>query len=165
MQTSPAVPVDELRLEREWAGETLLVRAQRGRENADPPFALSWLAGLVLQERTALRDIGVASLALSCLTIFPPLLVMQVVDKVLTHNSYSTLALLAAILAIATAYEALLGYSRRLIVMVVGARLDAKLSLDVFSIACFGCRSTSSNAILPERPCTRSRRSPKCANS
>jgi len=128
----PAVPVDELRLEREWAGETLLVRAQRGRENADPPFALSWLAGLVLQERTALCDIGVASLALSCLTIFPPLLVMQVVDKVLTHNSYSTLALLSAILAIATAYEALLGYSRRLIVMVVGARLDAKLSLHVF---------------------------------
>ena len=75
-----------------------------------------------------LRDIGLASLTLSFLTIFPPLLVMQVVDKVLTHNSYSTLVLLGAILAIATIYEALLGYARRLIVMVVGARLDTPVA-------------------------------------
>jgi len=129
----PAVAVDELRLERAWAGETLLLRARRGRDNADPPFTLSWLASLIVQERGLLRDIGLASLTLSFLTIFPPLLVMQVVDKVLTHNSYSTLVLLACILAIATAYEALLGSSRRLIVMVVGARLDAKLNLHVFN--------------------------------
>jgi ATP-binding cassette subfamily B protein len=129
----PAVAVDELRLERAWAGETLLLRARRGRENADPPFTLSWLASLIVQERGLLRDIGLASLTLSFLTIFPPLLVMQVVDKVLTHNSYSTLVLLGSILVIATAYEALLGSSRRLIVMVVGARLDAKLNLHVFN--------------------------------
>jgi ABC-type protease/lipase transport system fused ATPase/permease subunit len=67
------------------------------------------------------------------LTIFPPLLVMTVVDKVLTHHSYSTLVLLGTILAIATIYEAVLGYARRLIVMVVGARLDAKLNLHVFN--------------------------------
>jgi ATP-binding cassette subfamily B protein len=129
----PAIAVDALRLERAWAGETLLLRARRGRDNADPPFTLSWLASLILQERGLLRDIGLASLTLSFLTIFPPLLAMQVVDKVLTHNSYSTLVLLGSILAIATAYEALLGYSRRLIVMVVGARLDAKLNLHVFN--------------------------------
>ena len=58
---------------------------------------------------------------------------MTVVDKVLTHHSYSTLVLLATILAIATIYEALLGYARRLIVMVVGTRLDAKLNLHVFN--------------------------------
>ena len=43
------------------------------------------------------------------------------------------LVLLATILAIATIYEAVLGYARRLIVMVVGARLDAKLNLHVFN--------------------------------
>src|SRR5262249_24402955 len=58
---------------------------------------------------------------------------MTVVDKVLTHHSYSTLALLGAILAIATLYEAFLGYARRLIVLVVGTRLDAKLHLHVFN--------------------------------
>src|SRR5258708_944752 len=128
-----ALAVDELRLERVWSGEALLLRAQRGQMEADAPFTLSWLSGLVLQEKASLRDIGLASLTLSFLTIFPPLLVMTVVDKVLTHHSYSTLVLLGTILAIASIYEAVLGYARRLIVMVVGARLDAKLNLHVFN--------------------------------
>jgi ATP-binding cassette, subfamily B, bacterial HlyB/CyaB len=128
-----ALAVDELRLERIWSGEAVLLRAQRGQMETDAPFTLSWLSGLVLQEKPSLRDIGLASLTLSFLTIFPPLLVMTVVDKVLTHHSYSTLVLLGTILAIATIYEAVLGYARRLIVMVVGARLDAKLNLHVFN--------------------------------
>ena len=128
-----ALAVDELRLERVWSGEAVLLRAQRGQMETDAPFTLSWLSGLVLQEKPSLRDIGLASLTLSFLTIFPPLLVMTVVDKVLTHHSYSTLVLLGTILAIATIYEAVLGYARRLIVMVVGARLDAKLNLHVFN--------------------------------
>jgi ATP-binding cassette, subfamily B, bacterial HlyB/CyaB len=127
------LPVDELRLERVWTGEAVLLRAQRGQMEAEAPFTLSWLSGLVLQEKPSLRDIGLASLTLSFLTIFPPLLVMTVVDKVLTHHSYSTLVLLGTILAIASIYETILGYARRLIVMVVGARLDAKLNLHVFN--------------------------------
>jgi subfamily B ATP-binding cassette protein HlyB/CyaB len=127
------IAVDKLRLERVWSGEAVLLRAPRGQPEADRPFGLSWLAGLVLQERRSLRDVGLASLTLSFLTIFPPLLVMSVVDKVLTHNSYSTLALLSALLAIAAVFELLLGYARRLIVLVVGTRLDAKLNLHVFN--------------------------------
>src|SRR5215471_4434246 len=128
-----AVAVDKLRLARVWSGEALLLRAQRGQMETDAPFTLGFVSSLVLREKRSLRDIGLASLTLSFLTIFPPLLVMTVVDKVLTHHSYSTLALLGTILAITTIYEAVLGYARRLIVMVVGARLDAKLNLHVFN--------------------------------
>ena len=85
------LPVDELRLSEVWAGEAVLLRASRGYAEADAPFSLRWLLGLVMQEKRSLREIGVASLTLSILTIFPPLLVMTVVDKVLTHNSFSTL--------------------------------------------------------------------------
>ncbi len=129
----PPVPVDELRLAEVWAGEAVLLRASRGFTEVDAPFSLRWLVGLVLQEKRTLREIGVASLTLSFLTIFPPLMVMTVVDKVLTHNSYSTLALLATILAIAVGYETLLGYARRLMILVVGTRIDARLNLHVFN--------------------------------
>jgi ATP-binding cassette, subfamily B, bacterial HlyB/CyaB len=128
-----AIAVDKLRLEQVWSGEAVLLRAARGQPEAERPFGLSWLAGLVLQEKRSLRDMGLASLTLSFLTIFPPLLVMSVVDKVLTHNSYSTLALLTVLLATAAVFEVLLGYARRLIVLVVGTRLDAKLNLHVFN--------------------------------
>ena len=52
------LPVDELRLERVWTGEAVLLRAQRGQMEAEAPFTLSWLSGLVLQEKPSLRARG-----------------------------------------------------------------------------------------------------------
>ncbi len=127
------IPADELRLQQVWSGEALLMRPERSQSGADASFSLAWLARLVLQEKALLRDTGLASLALSFLTIFPPLVVMSTVDRVLTYRSYSTLLLLVVMLAIAAAFEAFLGYARRLIVLVVGTRLDAKLNLHVFN--------------------------------
>jgi ATP-binding cassette, subfamily B, bacterial HlyB/CyaB len=130
---NPAVRVDELRLAQVWAGEVVLLRANRGTGESEAPFTMRWLASLVMKERRSLRDIGIASLTLSFLTIFPPLLVMTVVDKVLTHHSYSTLGLLATILGIGVVYETLLGHGRRMIVLVVGTRIDTRLSLHLFN--------------------------------
>ena len=128
-----AVAVDELRLSQVWNGEALLIRQARGQAEADKPFSLAWLLGLVLQERPMLRDICVASVTLSALTIIPPLLVMQVVDRVVVHHSVNTLALLAVILVLTGLYEMLLGYTRRELVQVVSTRVDAKLNLHVFN--------------------------------
>ncbi|WP_375780242.1 peptidase domain-containing ABC transporter [Bradyrhizobium sp. ma5] len=128
-----AVPVDELRLSQVWNGEAILVRASRSRVAADAPFDLRWLFDLVLHERRLLRDIGIASLTISFLTIFPPLLVMTMVNKVLQFHSTSTLVMLAAVMTVVIVYEALLGHARRHIIAVVGARLDAKLNLHVFN--------------------------------
>ncbi|MBN8956464.1 MAG: peptidase domain-containing ABC transporter [Rhizobiales bacterium] len=130
---APPVAIDELRLSQVWAGEAVLLRASRGHGAADALFNLRWLVDLVLHERRSLRDIGLASLTISVLTIFPPLLVMAMVNKVLQFHSRSTLVLLCVMLGVAVAYETLLGYARRLIIAVVGARLDAKLNLHVFN--------------------------------
>jgi ATP-binding cassette, subfamily B, bacterial HlyB/CyaB len=138
--TDPAAPagalsieVDELRLSQVWAGEAVLIRAARSALPADGLFNLRWLVGLVLHERRSLRDIAIASFTISFLTIFPPLLVMTMVNKVLQFHSLSTLQLLSAMMVVVIIYEAFLTYSRRLIIAVVGARLDAKLNLHVFN--------------------------------
>lgn len=126
------VAVDELRLSRIWNGEVLLVRRARGGALEDEPFSFGWLTRLVLRERRNLREVIVGSLALSVLQILPPFLVMVAIDQVLTHQSMSTLALIAMILALTAGYETLLGYARREIVEVMSARLDARLNLHVF---------------------------------
>ncbi len=131
--TDSAVPVDELRLAQVWAGDALMLRAHRGAGAADEPFTLRWLMRLVLIEKRSLRDIGIASLTLSILTILPPFIVMSAIDKVLAHQSYSTLILLVVVMTIMVAYETLLGHARRLITAVVGTRIDAKLNLHVFN--------------------------------
>jgi ATP-binding cassette, subfamily B, bacterial HlyB/CyaB len=128
-----AVPVDELRLSEVWSGEAVLLRANRGLQEADAPFSLRWLIGLVMTERKSLRDIGVASLTMSFLAIFPPLAVMMVVSHVLEHHSWSTLTLLAVLMSIFVVYETVLGFARRLIILQVGVRVDTRLNLHVFN--------------------------------
>ena len=125
--------VDELRLLDVWSGEAVLVRAARVRAESEAPFSFGWIASIVASERRALTDIGVASFTISLLTIFPPFIVMTVVNRVLQFHSMSTLVLLSAVMAVIVLYETLLGYARRLALNVVSARLDAKLNLHVFN--------------------------------
>lgn len=132
-EAEPAIMVDEMRLAEVWDGETILVRAERGLKDADPPFTLGWLFRMMGSERKAIVDLFVASLAISFLTIVPPLLVMSVVDKVITHHSFATLFLITLIMGIMILYETLLGFARRLIIAVIGVRTDAKLNLHVFA--------------------------------
>ena len=132
-EAEPAQPVDEMRLAGLWQGEAVLLRAERGQAEADPPFTLSWLFMMVLKEGKSLRDLLIASFAISVLTILPPLLVMSVVDKVITHHSYSTLLLISIILGLMMLFETLLGFARRLIMIVIGIRTDAKLNLHLFN--------------------------------
>src|SRR3984957_13280230 len=131
--SDPPIAVDELRLTQLWQGEVLLVRRLRGASPEEEPFTLAWLWRLVLGERRNLREIVVASITLSVLQILPPFLVMVAINRVLTHQSMSTLALIGLILALAVGYETLLGYARREIVEVMSTRLDARLNLHVFS--------------------------------
>ena len=108
-----AVAIDEFRMANAWTGEVLLIRRARGTAEADRPFTLTWLLGLVMHEKRSLRDVCFASIVISTLTIVPPLLVMSVIDRVVVHHSMSTLVLLSVILGIITAYETLLGFDRR----------------------------------------------------
>ncbi len=128
-----AIAVDRLRLSQLWSGEAILVRRARATSDADQPFSLSWVIGLLLHQRKLMNDVGIASLTLSVLTIVPPLLVMSVIDRVVGHHSISTLVLLSSILAIAAIYETLLGYGRRELIQVVSTRVDTRLQLHIFT--------------------------------
>src|SRR4051812_5015769 len=129
----PPIPVDEMRLAEVWSGEAILLRADRSQVEADPPFTLRWLFSVVMKQRKPLRDMLIASFSISMLTIIPPLVAMQVFDRVVAHKSYSTLFLISAAVAIFIFYETLLGYARRLIIVVIGARIDATLNINVFN--------------------------------
>ncbi|MGV4877502.1 peptidase domain-containing ABC transporter [Acetobacter indonesiensis] len=127
------VPVDELRLSRIWTGDVLLIKRRQDESEADAPIGFAWLAKMVLREKKSLRDIAIASMTLSILQIFPPLIVMQVVDKVVNYHSMSTLISISGIIVVFSFYEVLLGYGRRELSMVLTTRIDSRLSLHLFS--------------------------------
>src|SRR5271165_4349498 len=128
----PHVALSRDELPEIWAGEAVLMRARRSANKEDAPFSLGWVADLVWMERGAMRDVLLASLVLSLLTVLPALMVMTVIDLVVTHQSLSTLVLISLMIGIAMLSETLLGYARRQLILVVGARVDAKLNLHVF---------------------------------
>jgi HlyB family type I secretion system ABC transporter len=129
---SDPVAVDELRLAQVWSGLILMLRPERGLSQDDEPFSFQWVLNLVLIEKKLLRDVLIGSVTLAFLTIFPPLIVMQVVDRVVSHRSWSTLTMVALILVLATFYEAAIAWCRRMQILYVAARLDSKLSLYTF---------------------------------
>ena len=126
------VALTQFELAQVWAGEAVLMRAKRTNATEDSPFSLGWVAQLVWMERHAMRDVGLASLVLSILTVLPALMVMTVIDQVVTHQSLSTLVMMSLLIGVAMLSETLLGYARRQLILIVGARVDAKLNLHVF---------------------------------
>jgi HlyB family type I secretion system ABC transporter len=129
---SDPVAVDELRLSQVWSGVVLMLRPQRGVAQDDEPFSFQWVLNLVMLEGKLLRDILIGSVVLAILTIFPPLIIMTVVDRVVTHRAWSTLLMVTVLLVAATIYEMIIGYCRRIQILYVATRLDAKLSLYSF---------------------------------
>ncbi len=133
---TPPMVVDELRMSQVWSGEAVLLRATRTQGGGPRTMRLSISVGLsnsFWESANRSINIGLASLTMSLLTIFPPIMVMTTVNKVLQFNSVSTLVVVASILGVVVLYETVLGFARRLIVSVVGTRLDAKISLHVFN--------------------------------
>ncbi len=126
------VPVDELRLKQVWSGATLLIRASRHGVEDEAPFNLNMLARMVWQERRMLRDIAIASVTLTILSIVPIMLVMGTISSVIQYHSLNTLELIVMILVVVVTFEAILSWGRKLLEVILAAKLDARLNLMIF---------------------------------
>ena len=126
------VMIDELRLKQVWSGACLLVRAARKDAAEEQNFNLAMLARLVWGEKRILRDIAIASVTITILSILPILMIMTTLNTVVQYHSFNTLALIVTVLIIALGFEMVLTWSRKLLTVVLAAKLDARLNLLIF---------------------------------
>ncbi|WP_298216718.1 peptidase domain-containing ABC transporter [Acidocella sp.] len=126
------VLVDELRLKQVWSGATLLIRASRHGAAEEQPFNLGLIARIVWGDRKILRDIAIASVTLTVLSLVPILVVMRTIGQVLQYQSTSTLNLIIILLCTAVVFEAILTWARKMMEVVLAAKLDARLNLMIF---------------------------------
>jgi ATP-binding cassette subfamily B protein len=127
------VAVDRMRMEQAWNGEVVLIKRSRQANDSEAPFTLQWIAGQVATEKKMLWQISYASIVLSALAIIPAFIVMGTIDRVLEYNSLNTFWLMTGILGIMMFFECVLGWARRELVNVIGAKLDTKLNLHLFN--------------------------------
>jgi ATP-binding cassette subfamily B protein len=123
---------DEPRLAQIWSGDALMVKRRWRLTDQERPFNFAWLVGQVLLEKRLFRDIGIASVLMSILSLMPPMTFMIMIDRVMNNRSMDTLQVLGLMLVVLVAFDTAFGYLRRRLTAVATARIDARINLFVF---------------------------------
>jgi len=95
-------------------------------------FGFRWFASELMRHRRIWRDVLAASLFIQIVALATPLGTQVVIDKVLVHHTTSTLAVVAAALALAMLFNAAMSWLRQYLVLHTGNRVDAVLASRLF---------------------------------
>lgn len=117
----------------QWQGEIVFLKRSHSLTDPNQPFSLRWFIPEILKQKAAFRDIAVAAVCLHVLALASPVFFQLVIDKVLVHQSSSTLWVLGAGILIALLFEATFGYLRQLLSLTAGNKIDIRLTRRTFS--------------------------------
>ena len=131
-------PTEVLRLGREmfcrqWQGEVYLLKRLFAAPEKELRFGLRWFVPEILKQKTALRDIAIAALAMHLLALASPIFFQLVIDKVLVHQSLSTLWVLTAGVIIALVFDSLFGFLRQILTLSASNKIDMRLTRRTFA--------------------------------
>ena len=114
-----------------WGGEVMLVK--RGRKPGVPgSFGFRWFIPELLRERRLFVDVAVAAILLYALGLVVPIFFQLVIDKVLVHESFTTLYVLVAGVAIALVFDAMFTYLRRYLLLYATNKVDIRVATKTF---------------------------------
>jgi subfamily B ATP-binding cassette protein HlyB/CyaB len=116
-----------------WLGEVLFVRRDHKLSDPNQPFGLRWFIPEILKQKAAFRDIFIAAVAMHVLSLASPMFFQLVIDKVLTHQSVTTLWVLVIGIVMALLLEAGLSYVRQLLTLAASNKIDMRLTRRTFA--------------------------------
>jgi ATP-binding cassette subfamily B protein len=120
-------------LEAEWGGEAILLKRAVRITDADQPFGLAWFVPEILRQRSLFRDVAIAALVLHVIALALPIFFQLVIDKVLVHQSFSTLYVLAFGMVICIVFEVVFGFLRQYLLLYATSKIDLRLAMRVFA--------------------------------
>jgi len=115
-----------------FKGRLLLMTARERMAGATRPFDISWFIPALVKYRKPLRDVLIASFFLQLMGLVSPIFFQLVIDKVLVHQSVTTLDVLAIGLAVVLIWETALSGLRNWLFAHSTNRVDAELSARMF---------------------------------
>ncbi|WP_439923024.1 type I secretion system permease/ATPase [Nitrobacter sp. JJSN] len=132
----PAVPQPEImtqaELEAIWDGDIVLMARRASLADLSRRFDISWFLGAIHKYRRLLGEVLIASFFLQVFGVISPLFFQVVIDKVLVHQSMSTLDVLVVGLVSLTLFEAILGTLRVYVFAHTTNRIDVELGARLF---------------------------------
>jgi subfamily B ATP-binding cassette protein HlyB/CyaB len=99
---------------------------------ASEKFGFRWFARELLRHKRIWRDVLAASLFIQLIGLTTPVFTQVIIDKVVVHQTHSTLIAVAAGLAMFMLFNAGMSWLRQYLVLHTGNRVDAVLGSQVF---------------------------------
>ncbi|TFW29437.1 peptidase domain-containing ABC transporter [Duganella callida] len=116
-----------------WQGEVVFVKRQHRLTDPNQPFGLRWFIPEILKQKAAFRDIFIAAIAMQLLALASPIFFQLVIDKVLTHQSVTTLQVLGVGIVMALVFDSTFGFLRQTLTLAASNKIDMRLTRRVFA--------------------------------
>jgi subfamily B ATP-binding cassette protein HlyB/CyaB len=116
-----------------WNGDVFLMKRLYTMPEENQPFGFRWFIPEILKQKAAFRDIAITAMAMHCLTMASPMFFQLVIDKVLVHQSLSTLWVLGVGVTIALVFDAIFGFLRQIITLSASNKIDMRLTRRTFA--------------------------------
>ncbi|WP_294772279.1 peptidase domain-containing ABC transporter [uncultured Rhodoferax sp.] len=117
----------------QWGGEVFFMKRIFANTETAQPFGFRWFLPEILQQKSAFRDIAIAAMAMHFLSLASPMFFQLVIDKVLVHQSISTLWVLGVGVVMALAFDSLLGFLRQILTISASNKIDMRLTRRTFA--------------------------------
>ena len=117
---------------RRWAGDVVFLKRSHSLTDPEQPFSLRWFLPEIWKQKSAFRDIVIAAAALTMLGMASPIFFQLVIDKVLVHQSLSTLTVLSVGIVIAISFESIFGYLRSVLLLTATNKIDMRITRRAF---------------------------------
>ena len=125
-----AMPLDELT--KVWTGKVVLLTTRVGGPASHQKFDVTWFIPALVRYRGLLGDVLIASFFLQLFALATPLFFQVVIDKVLVHQSLTTLNVLIIGLLAVIVFETFLGGLRSFIFSHTTSRVDVELGSNLY---------------------------------
>ncbi|KQZ93238.1 peptidase C39 [Mesorhizobium sp. Root157] len=125
-----AVPLDQFCAR--WGGELLLAKRTYALSDPDQPFSFRWFLPEIAKQRRLFIDVAIAVLFLYAIGLATPIFFQLVIDKVLVHESYSTLYVLSIGVCVALLFDAAFVFLRRYLLIFATNRIDIRVATRTF---------------------------------
>jgi subfamily B ATP-binding cassette protein HlyB/CyaB len=128
----PAERIGRAAFEESWSSELILITTRESVGGVAGRFDVSWFIPQIVRYRRLIGEVLLITLALNLLGLAAPLFFQNVVDKVLVHNTLSTLQVLTAGFVAVSIWEVLFGWLRTRLFSETSQKLDVELGAKLF---------------------------------
>ena len=115
-----------------WKGEAILIKREQVPADGQRVFGLRWFVPELLRQWRLFADVAIAAILLYALGLALPIFFQLVIDKVLVHESFTTLYVLAAGAIAALTFDAIFSFLRKYLLLYATNKVDIRVATKTF---------------------------------